>query len=407
MSIRRNNRGKLIVEIYDPTIKKKVYIKPRDHGMKAPTSMRQAKALERLAANAIEARTRHGPTRDETLESFFLEPWSQDGRSGHGRWTRDFTARRGESTLMHYRERVRGFAERYRDRTLRSITRAEAREQAIAHEATVSPLRAAWGDAARDRLVDENVFACLGLERRRGRADITVLTLEEVHRLAEIAMELHGNNTYGQEVSAAIIWAAYTMCRPGETFAARRTLLHGDVYHLRIQMNSTLGREAAPKHDSIGAIYVPNPAIETVQRLPRTLHGDDDLFFHTKRGKQYRKGSWWLAWDPIRAQFTRELPDTHHLHQRLAIDPDDKLAFHELRHMGASYALNVLKIAPWVIAKQLRHSDNGALVIKLYGHPTRDTILEHMRNGWGDARRFPRTDPTRQGGSQEIFDDPA
>jgi hypothetical protein len=248
MSIRRNKRGKLIVEVYDPAVREKVYIKPRDYDMESPTTMRQAKALERLAATAIEARTRRGPSNEETLESFFLEPWSRDGRSGRGRWTRDFSTKRSESTLMHYQERVRRFAERYRDRTLRSITRAEAREQAIAYEATVSPLRAAWGDAARDRLVDENVFACLGLERRKGRADITVLTLEEVHRLAEIAIVLHGNNTYGQEVSAAIIWAAYTMCRRGETYAARRSLLHGDVYHLRSQMNSTLGRETTPKH---------------------------------------------------------------------------------------------------------------------------------------------------------------
>jgi integrase len=392
MSIRRNNRGKLIVEVYDPAVRQKVYVKPRDHGMRAPTTMRQAKALERLAANAIEARTRRGPSNEETLESFFLEPWSRDGRSGCGRWTRDFSTKRSESTLMHYQERVRRFAERYRDRTLRSITRAEAREQAIAYEATVSPLRAAWGDAARDRLVDENVFACLGLERRRGRADITVLTLEEVHRLAELAIELHGNNTYGQEVSAAIVWAAYTMCRPGETYAARRSLLHGDVYHLRSQMNSTLGRETTPKHDSHGAINVPDPARETVQRLPQALHGDDDLFFHSKRGKQFRKSSWWQAWDPIRTLFTREIPDTHHLHQRLAIDPADKLDFHELRHMGASYALNILQIDPWVIAKQLRHADNGTLVIKLYGHPTRDTIVEHMRRGWGatNLRGLPR-----------------
>jgi len=393
MSIRRNSRGKLIVEVYDPVVREKVYVKPRDYDMESPTSMRQAKELERLAKNAIEARTRRGPSNEETLESFFLEPWSQNGRSGRGRWTRDFAAARGESTLVHYEERVRRFAERYRDRTLRSITRAEAREQAIAYEATVSPLRAAWGDAARDRLVDENVFACLGLERRKGRADITVLTLEEVHRLAEIAIELHGNQTYGQEISAAIIWAAYTMCRPGETYAARRSLLHGDVYHLRSQMNSTLGRETTPKHDSLGAIYVPEAAREIVHRLPRALHGDDDLFFHTKRGKQFRKASWWLAWDPIRTHFTRELPETHHLHQRLAIDPDDKLDFHELRHMGASYALNNLKIDPWVIAKQLRHSDNGTLVIKLYGHPTRDTIVEHMRRGWGGVQRLPARRP--------------
>lgn len=378
MGIRRNRRGKLIVEVYDPAKKDKVYVKPRDHGVAPPQNMRQAKALEQLALRAVADRSGRGG-RDETLASFFLEPWSENGRSGRGRWTRDFPNGRAESTLVHNSQRVRPFAERFRDRTLRSITRAEARRQANDHEATIAQLRTAWNDAARDGLIDENPFSCLGLERRRGRADIVPLTLEEVHRLAEIAIEFSGPGAFGQEISASIIWAAYTMCRPGETFAARRSLLQGDVYHLRTQMNSLLGKETAPKHGGVGVIYVPEPAVEAVQRLPRRY--DDDLFFHSKRGRQFRRESWWRSWDPIRTQFTRELPDSHHLRERLALDPDDKLDFHELRHMGAGYALNILEIEPWVIAKQLRHSDDGALVIKLYGHPTRRAVVDRMRRG--------------------------
>lgn len=386
MGIRRNNHGKLIVEVYDPAKKDKVYVKPRDHGMAPPQNMRQAKALEQLALRAMAARSHRGG-RDETLASFFLEPWSENGKSGCGRWTRDFPNGRAESTLVHNSQRVRPFAERYRDRTLRSITRAEARRQANDHEATVAALRTAWNDAARDGLIDENPFSSLGLERRRGRADIVPLTLEEVHRLAEIAIEFYGSDAFGREVSAAIIWAAYTMCRPGETFAARHSLLHGDEYHLQSQMNSLLGKETPPKHGGLGVIYVPDPAADAVRRLPRRF--DDDLMFHSKRGRQFRRESWWRTWDPIRTQFTRELPDGHHLHERLALDPDNKLDFHELRHMGASYALNVLEIEPWVIAKQLRHSDDGALVIQLYGHPSRRAVMERMRRGWrGNVRQL-------------------
>ena len=40
-----------------------------------------------------------------------------------------------------------------------------------------------------------------------------------------------------------ILWGAYTLMRPGETFAARFSLLDGDTYDLRRQFNSTLGRE--------------------------------------------------------------------------------------------------------------------------------------------------------------------
>jgi hypothetical protein len=63
--------------------------------------------------------------------------------------------------------------------------------------------------------------------------------------------------------------------------------------------------------------------------------------------------------------------------------------------MGASYALNVLEIEPWVIAKQLRHSDDGALVIKLYGHPTRRAVVERVRRGWGaNVRQLPDARPS-------------
>jgi integrase len=73
----------------------------------------------------------------------------------------------------------------------------------------------------------------------------------------------------------------------------------------------------------------------------------------------------------------------HHLHERLALNPDDRLDFHELRHFGASDMLNVLHIEPWLIAKQLRHNDEGALVLRLYGHPDRDAVLDQLRRGWG------------------------
>ncbi len=143
--------------------------------------------------NAIEIRAaQRPPDGEETIGSFLLAPWSQDGDSGRGRWTRDYANKRGESTIVHNSERVRRFAEQHRDRTLRSIARAEARRQAADHEGTIPALRAAWSDAKRDGLVDENVFAGLGIERRRGREEIVPLLMEEVHRLAEIATELNG-----------------------------------------------------------------------------------------------------------------------------------------------------------------------------------------------------------------------
>jgi hypothetical protein len=45
--------------------------------------------------------------------------------------------------------------------------------------------------------------------------------------------------------------------------------------------------------------------------------------------------------------------------------------------------LNVLGLQPWVIAKQLRHGDEGALVLKLYGHPSRSVAIDSTRRGFG------------------------
>jgi integrase len=369
MSVRRK-RDRWVVEVYDPATRGKRHVRPADFGVGAPRTRREALALERLALAAREARA--PGRRDETVASFAA------------RWSRDYAHGRGESTRRHNAERVRAFVAVHGERPLRAIARADARAQAAAKPATVPALRAMFNDALADALVDENPFAKLGLARPAGRRDVTVLTVEEVERLARVAVEVHGPG-WGDEVAAMILWGAYTCCRPGETFAARRSLLDGDLYHLQAQFNSALGRETAPKHGSAGVIYVPPRAREAVARLPVRL--GDDLLFRTRRGRQFRQESWGRAWDPIRMVFTHELAPGHHLRRRLAADPSDRLDFHELRHFGAAYMLNVLDLQPWVIAKQLRHGDEGALVLALYGHPSRAVAIDQLRRGFGRAGR--------------------
>jgi len=364
MSVRRK-RDRWVVELYDPATRRKRHVRAGDFDVPAPRTRREALALERLALAAREARD--PGRRDETVASFAA------------RWPRDYAHGRGESTRRHNAERVRAFAARYGERALRSITRLDARAHAGAKPATVPALRAMFNDALADRLVDENPFAKLGLARAAGRADIAVLTVEEVDRLAAVAVEVHGPG-WGDEVAAMILWGAYTCCRPGETFAVRRSLLDGDLYHLERQFNSALGRETAPKHGSAGVVYVPPPARAAVAALPVRL--GDDLLFRTRRGHQFRQESWSRTWAPVRAVFMRELAPGHHLRRRLAADPADLLDFHELRHFGAAYMLNVLGLQPWVIAKQLRHADEGALVLRLYGHPSRSVAIDHIRRGF-------------------------
>jgi hypothetical protein len=166
-------------------------------------------------------------------------------------------------------------------------------------------LRARFNDALHDTLVDENAFAKLGLDQGGGRHDITVLTQDEIDLRAETAVEVRGE-AFGREFAAMILWGAFTCVRTGENFASLYSLLDGDVYYLRVQFHSKLRRETVPKHNSAGAIYVPELAQRAVLDKPRRL--GDDLMFRTKRGQQFRQESLHRAWVPVRAAFMAKLP---------------------------------------------------------------------------------------------------
>ncbi|HZV74543.1 MAG TPA: hypothetical protein VFF79_12570 [Conexibacter sp.] len=361
MSYRLKN-GSWIVEIYDPAVRGKRHVRPADFDMEPPRNERQARALERAALNARDDRR---PDRgEETIASF------------GDRWTTDFP--RGESTNVHHDQQVKAFVAAYGRRLLRSITRREGRRWGNDHPSHVPALRLMYNDSIRDKLADDNPFAALGIERRRGRKDITVLTLDEVELLGEIALALFGE-VWGPYVRAMILWGAYTCSRTGETFVARHDLLDGDVFYLEEQYNSRLRKVTEPKHGSTGTIYVPPPARDAVAALPRRL--GDNLMWRTKRGKPFTQPNWSPTWRSIRTVFLDRLPRTHHLWRRLARDHEDVLDFYELRHFGASYMLNVLEIEPWVIARQLRHSDTD-LIIELYGHPEEGVAIDRMRRAW-------------------------
>lgn len=380
MSIRWRD-GRPIVEIYDPVTKAKQHVRPSDHGMAPPTAgasertwQRFAAALERAALN--ERDLRRPGSREETCDSFATR-WPDDYRRA-----RKGGGERARSTVEHRRDRVKAFGKAFHGRTLRSVQRAEARAWAAGNPSTVASLRAMFTDAIEDGLAETNPFAKLGIESSRGREDIIVLTKAEVATLAELARRHYGG-WFGDEVAAMIVWGAYTCTRPGETFAARFSLLNGDVYDLRRQFNSKLGEETTPKHNSSGLIYVPEPACRAALDKPRRL--DDDLIFRTRRLHQWRQSNWHRIWDTVRRAFTAALPATHHLAERLAVDEDDQLDFYELRHFGASHMLNELELEPWVIAEQLRHSDGGKLVIELYGHPDRRKAIDRIRRAYTGA----------------------
>lgn len=345
----RKRGNRYVVEVYDPRVQKKVNVSARKLGMKAPKNMSEAKALERKAYADMET-VRPG---QETVEHFAE------------RWTEEFTEGRNASTLRHNKERVKKLTQDFKGRAMSSITREEAEAWSLQNRSRVREVRAMFNDALRIGVVRDNPFKGVGYARK-GRRDIEVLSAAEIQELCACAVRVHGP-AFGQEFAAMIVWAAYTGMRPGEIMAARFRFLDGDLYTVKEQFNTKLGLVTPPKHESVGEIFVPQPALTAVRGKPRHADGDD-LIFRTKRGKMFSAVTLRDAWVPVRAAFGR---------------PD--LDFYELRHFCAAYMLNELEIEPWIIAKQMRHADNGKLVVQLYGHPDRKRALGRIRLAYTDS----------------------
>lgn len=345
--VRQKKDGTWVVELWDPTTKTKTHIRARDYSMASPRNAREAYRLEDAAEKA-RAEGRREMTADKFTET----------------WTERYP--RSESTDKHNAERVSKFGKDFTGRSLRSITPTEARDWALANKARVPAVRAMLNDAKGERLVEHNQFAKLGLSRSRGRADITILTEDELDELVAAARDTH-EGEFGREFGALIEWAAYTCMRPGEVFDAKYPNLTGDLYDVDGQWHSKLGKRTEAKHGSEGLIYVPDKAREALADVrPRRI--DDPLIFHSKTGRRLTAGTLFYAWDPVRAAFGRPEMD-----------------FYDLRHRGASYMLNDLHIEPWLIAEQLRHKDGGKLVLELYGHPDRLKALNRIRDAYQKA----------------------
>lgn len=368
--IKEQASGTYAVLVYDPKSGNKAWIRPADYEMDPPKTKREARRLERKAIERMEHRK--PGLKDETCDEF-AKRWVDD--FPHSR----FGVERSRQTQAHNRERVRKFIKDFQGRPLRSISRSDAHQWAMANQGSLMVVKSMFYDAMHVELVESNPFAQQAVKRSRGRKDITVVTQEELDVLCGLALDLHGEE-FGQEINALITWAAYTCMRPSEIFVASYMYLNDDLYDVREQYNQKLNEITAPKKTSIGKIFVPKQARKAVLSKPRLL--TDDLIFHTKTGKQFTQPHLYNAWNPIRHAFIAQLPKDHKMRSLIKRKPDYNFDFYELRHHGASHMLNQLDLAPWKIAKQLRHSDHGELVLSLYGHADDDVAMEDIREAY-------------------------
>jgi integrase len=294
------------------------------------------------------------PTGRETCDAFAL------------RWTRDYPRPRA-STNVHNAERVKRFGKDFKGVKLSAVDRPAARAWAMKHRGNLPAVRAMFGDAMRDGLIDANPFAELRLPGSRGRKDLVALTERELVALADVAltdeMEL---GEYGSEYRSMILFSGYVGLRPGELFALRRDDLAGQLLTIKRSLSST-GEVGPTKTGRSRTVIVPPAAQDALLDVPAHPSG---LLFTS----------------PTDCQWTQPL---HHrywsLLRRFAKRPG--FDFYGLRHTAATLLLE-RGVTPWDVAIQLGHTDGGQLVMSLYGHPTNAGARARLLAAW-DAQTGP------------------
>ena len=291
---------------------------------------------KQAAAAEAEFRLRTRPTGRETCDQFA------------DRWVQDYPRPRA-TTNRHNAERVKLFARDFAGVRLADVDRPAARAWALKHPHHLPAVRAMFGDAMRDGLIDINPFSQLRLPQSRGRKDIVALTELELHELAAFALDSRmGLDTYGVEYRAMILFAGYVGCRPGELFALRRTDIQGDVVSIERAVSSD-GEVGPTKNGRPRLVAVPPAARDALEQVP--LH-ENGLLFVSTTDRMWRQSSHHHVWSRLRTLAGRQ-----------------DLDFYELRHAAATMLLE-RGVSDSDVAQQLGHMDGGGLVREVYGHPS-------------------------------------
>lgn len=332
MAVRRNARGKYVVQVWDNSAGKNRHVGTYD--------------MKRDAERAFHEAKRRPLTSDVTVGEFVQ------------RWTVDYP-RPAASTNAHNRERTKRFGLAYANKRLGQIDRRTARAWALEHPGELSALRAMFSDALADDLIDANPFIRLGLKQKKAKRELAPewLTEDDIQNLAATALLIHEPVT-AQLAKSMILVAAYTGIRPGELFALEKGDVREGELVISKAVQSTTRVIGPPKNGKTRTVVLPEVAQIAIAERP-LLH--DVLLFPTPRGRQMYQPSWHWIWNPIRNAAGR--PGMH---------------FYELRHWMATHLLEQ-GLSPSDVAVQLGHTDGGVLVQTIYGHPSERKARERIR----------------------------
>jgi integrase len=303
--------------------------------------------------------TRRRATTVESCDSF-AERWPADWSIVKSGPTRGQP--KSPRTLDSYRERLRPFVREFRGVPLGDVDRLQAVSFAREHPRAAGVARTMFADALDAGLIDVNPFVRLNLPKSTGRRDHEPLTVDELHRLADLSLDVHGPE-YGPVMRAHILFTAYVGPREHES----RALEWSWIDFARSEVNF---REA--KFDKPRTVLLLDEAAEALRSMPRPADEHAQVF-RSKRGLPIRSRSGaYYPWNPVRAAFWALLPERR---RRAIADLD----WHSLRHFCGWHFYVGLGFTDELTAYQLGHTD-AKLVRELYGHGRADA-LDRLKRG--------------------------
>lgn len=265
------------------------------------------------------------------------------------------------TTHATYITQVQPFAVRYRDERVSAIDLSVVKAYVHQHggrKSHLNGLSVMWGYAERAGLADRNPFHNTGLFPRSAKArKVTPATEAEVERILKIAREHTSPDYYGW-----LTMACKAGPRPGEIDAMRREHLDVDKGIYWIQQDdgnlNSLGYFDSPKNGRGRPISLVDEILEVIAMLPVR----SPYLFTTEAGTHFTPSARSAFWKVARTGLDRP-----------------RSLYASTRHHYGWWAINKLLMPTHVVADQLGHTDGGALVGRLYGHPEPLTSIERLR----------------------------
>lgn len=263
------------------------------------------------------------------------------------------------STMVLYAQNIKGFVKEFGRCRLQDLTRSQMRLWAVEHPSQVGTARAMLGDAYRDGLMPSNPLTDMRLPGSRGRRDIVALSEQQIARLVEAAVKVHGE--YGERVyGPMIVIAGYTGLRPGELHGLRwdDVDLRDETVRVERQYSPKASAFTATKNELTRVVPLLPPALDAFRAIPRTLLAE---VFSTKNGRHFSGKVSSYYWQPVRAAYG-----------------DVSLDFYALRHACGSMLARLGLGAP-EIARILGHVDGGKLALERYIHISQSEAVDRAK----------------------------